>query len=197
MSLKDVADRLGPPYYWTTIYDNCPVPCFWGYRQLEMRFSDRAPHRLVWFQLSRAGELRGKSVALTAKLRLSLDGLHGAIKPSDFLFSNLWPREKVAIDIQLVADELQLRLSVRPIQLLYTVVEDDTADLDGLIDAFHRQDWHVLTAAFEQSARLHSIGCHSSAEWRHRHWNAPLIKTGARAYLECAAEIAGARAFHE
>jgi hypothetical protein len=187
--LKDVAAGLGPPRYWSNVHTDYPVPNFWGYHHLELRFSERTPSRLEHFQLSRADELRGRSVALCGNLRLSLNGLHGALKPSDFLRHDLWPNRKVIVDIQLIAGELQLRLGARPIELLY-VMKDDV-DNQAVV-AFHNQDWHSLVDLFECGSRLYSIGCYSKNGWPHRHWKAPLIETDGQRYLDHAVEIADA-----
>jgi len=193
MSLKDVSDCLGPPRYWANIYDKCPVPCFWGYQHLEMRFSHRAPYRLLHVQLSRADELRGKSLALSRNLRLSLDTLHSAMKPSEFLRQDIWPKDRIAVNVQLISGELQLRLDSRPNQLLYVMYDDDIGDYDGLIAAFHRRDWRSLATAFEQVGWLRNIECYSPEGWRQdRHWNTPLIEIDGQTYLDYAAEVADA-----
>jgi hypothetical protein len=145
----------------------------------------------MFFKLHNAADLRGRSVSLCSKLRLALDGLHGAMRPSEFLASNIWQRRNVSIDIQLVAGELQLRLGMRPIQFLFVISDDDVEDLEALTAAFHRQDWRSLIVVFEQISCLYEISCYPLRGWRSRRLLAPLIETGVDTYMahvsECVA----------
>ena len=187
MPLKAVAELLGPPRYWAPVWESSLLPLFWGYNHLELRFSERAPHRLVWLKIHDASSIEGKSFALCNKLRLSMDSYLGTVKPSAFLQDDVWGTRKVLIDVQLIAGDLQLHIDARPVQLLFNVAEDDVDDIHALTEAFHRRDWHPIVAAFEQVSRLRGVYCFSPAEWRDRRWRAPSIETDRRSYL---AEIA-------
>jgi len=181
--LLQVAAQLGPPRYWEYSYNLSPVPCFWGYDNLEMRFSDRAPYRLAVLKLHDASELTGKSAALSPTLRLVLDGLSGAMKPSDFLREDLWGARKILVEIQLIAGELQLHIVARPIEFIYVISGDDVGDQEALTAAFHRQDWPPIIALFEQASWLYGIYCYSPGEWRTRRWKSPYIEIERHTYL--------------
>lgn len=180
---------MGPPKWWSYFPDGPGIPHFWGYGNLEIRFSDRGPHKIEWMKLARADELHGARVSLGRNMKLDVNGLDGRMPPSEIVRSDIWPTDELDIDIQLIAGELQLRIAHFPVEMLYVVYDDDARDLNAETAAFHSGNWRILAAFFEEKATLHSIGAFSRADWKARHWDAPILKATARDYLVSAKDL--------
>jgi hypothetical protein len=87
LTLNEIAKLLGPPAVW--IDEREGIPLYWSYSleapRLEISFESDAPHKCRWFQIELAGHLEGEFASLTREVFMTLDGLSGRSKISDFI----------------------------------------------------------------------------------------------------------------
>jgi hypothetical protein len=87
LTLNEVEKLLGPPAVW--IDEQESIPLYWCYShdapRLEISFVSEAPHKCRWFQIEPAGHLVGDVASLTREVFMTLDGLSGRSKISDFI----------------------------------------------------------------------------------------------------------------
>ncbi|BCG94517.1 hypothetical protein [Mesorhizobium sp. 131-2-1] len=123
MTLKEVAETLGPPDGWN-VDDGHPVPVYWFFGNLEISFDSIAPYQMNWFQIEGAAQLCGKSDSLTEQLKVSLDGFNGETKPSEFLAAGLWDSRQATVYYAALSDDILLNICAGGIQIHFQV---DTA----------------------------------------------------------------------
>jgi hypothetical protein len=87
LTLNEVAKLIGPPAAWMD--EKKGIPLYWYYSfdapRLEISFESDPPHKCRWFQIELAGHLEGDLARLTRDVFMTLDGLSGSSKISDFI----------------------------------------------------------------------------------------------------------------
>lgn len=84
MPLRDVAEILGPPKYWTW-NDFQPAPNYWMYGNFELFAEFGENPRCGWFQFDDAAALQGESEVINDDFIVMLDGLNARSRISDFI----------------------------------------------------------------------------------------------------------------
>ncbi|MER9082886.1 hypothetical protein [Mesorhizobium sp. M0895] len=121
MKMIEIAKVLGAPDDWLTEYAEA-VPEYWFYGTLEASFDKDPPHELDWFQIEHVHAIRGKTERITDQFVLSMEGLNGRTKPSEFLEAGLWAPDEVKIFYAKFSDwEFTLDLCAGPVHIFFRV----------------------------------------------------------------------------
>lgn len=130
MRMIDVAKELGPPKGWITEHADT-IPLYWIFGKLEILFDGDSHCPIDWYQIEDAGYLEGGFEIFTERLVLSLDGLTGVTKPSEFLQSDLWNSEEPIVSYYGLHDDIMLSICAGRVALYFQVTTDFLVDGDA------------------------------------------------------------------
>ena len=162
LTLSDVVARLGAPSNFVTGSDGA-VPVYWCYGKLEIQFNADAPHSAEWFQIEWAGDLEGDFEILTNNLVIALDGFTGSTTPLGFLSADLWDPSDVTVHFIEIAGDITVKLSVRAVELIFSVDQSFLHDQDTKI-YLAKNAIADIVRDIDVHCQLDSIYSHSSQQ---------------------------------
>jgi len=155
VTMMELARELGPPGGWILQPDE-DLPTYWVYGHLEMLFAPDAPHRLRWFQLEHAEDLKGDGPFLGDKeFDLDLDGLNGGMRPSDLLRRRLWNASDARVTIE--TKGIALTIGYRGLQVGYDLKNTSDEGAALLEKAIEGGTMRQLARLCDRCVRMDSI----------------------------------------